>query len=122
MEKTTVKSDQSFTERCCERINELTEHKYELVASTNHIVMIGFEGPVGHWKTWKEAKAALVSIVRIVEQSFLNLVLLGDSSSIHKKHLSKLEQELADAKEELVIVKIHLDFMRRAVRRSIQAP
>lgn len=111
-------NDQTITEHCCERISWLTNQRYELVASDQHIVLIGKEGPIGYWQSWQQAKASLQPCVQIAERAYLDIVLLGDNSADSGK-LKAVERELTDALEELAIARIELKYMKRAVRHYI---
>ena len=118
MAKSPAGDDQTTTKRCCERISLLTKQQYELVASDQHIVLIGKEGPIGYWQCWQQARASLEPCVKITELAYLDIVLLSDNSA-GNSIMKEVKRELTDAREELAIARIELKYLKRAVRHYI---
>jgi hypothetical protein len=102
-------------ERSCERLKLLTKLNYELITSDGHIILVGGGRAAGYWTNWQDAKLSLATCVQIVEDAFLEIVLFGDNCK-STTHLSKIELELADAKELVEIQALELKIMKRAVR------
>ena len=108
-------------EQQCSRITQLTKRQYEMVTSRGHFILVGPGGPVGHWTTLHETKAALDLCVLIINDAFLELVLFGGTPCDLKKKLARVEQDLCKTKEQLSTASAELKILRRAEQLFITA-